>query len=61
VLLVPPCAPEQIAEALRSAMESDLRPAAAETREWVRNELSNRRYAERMVAIYDEALRTRSA
>jgi glycosyltransferase involved in cell wall biosynthesis len=56
VLTVPPESPGQIGAALRRAMEDDLRGAAVETRQWIRAELSNRRYAERMAAIYEEAL-----
>jgi D-inositol-3-phosphate glycosyltransferase len=56
VLTVPPESPGEIAAALLTAMESDLRPAAEQTRQWIHSELSNRRYAERMAAIYDEAL-----
>jgi glycosyltransferase involved in cell wall biosynthesis len=56
VLSVPPESPGEIAAALRTAMEDDLRGAASRTRQWIREELSNRRYGERMAAIYDEAL-----
>jgi hypothetical protein len=55
-LMVPPESPADIAAALRTAIETDLRSAAAKTREWIRAELSNRRYAERMVEIYEEVL-----
>jgi glycosyltransferase involved in cell wall biosynthesis len=56
VLMVPPESPDEIAAALRIAIETDLRSAATGTREWMRTQLSNRRYAERMVEIYEEAL-----
>jgi glycosyltransferase involved in cell wall biosynthesis len=53
VLMVPPETPDAIAAALRTAMTSDLRSGVGETREWMRAELSNRRYAERMAAIFE--------
>jgi glycosyltransferase involved in cell wall biosynthesis len=56
VLMVPPESPGALADALRTAMDQPLREGAARTREWIRAELSNRRYAERMAAIYEEAL-----
>lgn len=54
VLAVAPESPAEIAAALRAAMDSDLRPGVARTREWIRAELSNRRYAERMAEIFGE-------
>jgi glycosyltransferase involved in cell wall biosynthesis len=57
VVTVPPERPDEIAAALRAAMAGDLRAGAAQTGAWIRAELSNRRYAERMVEIYDEVRR----
>jgi glycosyltransferase involved in cell wall biosynthesis len=56
VLTVPPESPAEIAAALRTAIQADLRPATAQTREWIREELSDRRFAEQMAATYEEAL-----
>jgi glycosyltransferase involved in cell wall biosynthesis len=54
VHVVPPEASDALAAALR-----DLRAGGAEgvdeTREWIRDELSRRRYAERMVDVFDAA------
>ena len=52
VLLVPPETPRAIASALRTAMTTDLRAGVTPTREWIDRELGNRRYAERMVQIF---------
>ena len=56
VVIVPPESPAEIASALRTAMTTDLRAGVPATREWMRGELSNRRYAERMAAIFAEVL-----
>jgi glycosyltransferase involved in cell wall biosynthesis len=54
VLPVPPESPAEIATALKTAMNTDLRSEVPPTRDWIRSELSNRRYAERMAAIFAE-------
>lgn len=54
VQLVPPELPAEIAKALRTAISTDLRSEVPQTRDWIRSELSNRRYAERMAAIFSE-------
>ncbi len=54
VVTVPPEQPAAIAEALREARNGSLRDGVEETREWLRRELTPRRYAERMVGIYNE-------
>jgi FkbM family methyltransferase len=55
VRIVPPEEPHAIADAIRASMADDDRAGAAETREWIRSELSVDRYAEQMAAIFDEA------
>jgi glycosyltransferase involved in cell wall biosynthesis len=59
VLMVDPERPDQLADALRAAMATDLRPGAAETAAWIKVELSNRRYAERMAGIFAEVIQRR--
>jgi glycosyltransferase involved in cell wall biosynthesis len=59
VLMVRPESPEELAAALRNAIETDMRPGAAATGEWLQAELSNRRYAERMAEIFGEVVRER--
>jgi glycosyltransferase involved in cell wall biosynthesis len=54
VLLVPPESSAELANALRQAMTTDLRQEVPATRDWIRTELSNRRYAERMAEIFSE-------
>jgi glycosyltransferase involved in cell wall biosynthesis len=54
VLSVAPERPEAIAAAVRQARTRDLRADVPETRDWIRRELNARRYAERMVEVYDE-------
>ena len=60
VVSVPPESPGEIAAALRTAMAGGMRAGAGQTRDWIRAEMSNRRYAERMAEIYEEVTRTRS-
>lgn len=55
VTMVPPEDPAELARAIRAAMASNQRGQAEETREWLREELSNRRYAERMLEIFERA------
>jgi glycosyltransferase involved in cell wall biosynthesis len=53
VWIVPPERPEAIAGALRELLAHGHGGAADETREWLRAELSPRRYAEQMAAIFE--------
>ena len=57
VLPVPPETPRALADAVERAMTSDLRAQVPQTRDWIRAELSNRRYAERMLEIFEAAQR----
>lgn len=50
---VEPERPDQIADALRASLAADDRAGAAETREWLRTELSIDRYADQMMEIYE--------
>jgi mannosyltransferase len=54
VWMVPPERPDVLAAALREVQQSDVAAGLAETREWIRTDLSNARYAQRMAAIFDE-------
>lgn len=54
VRIVPPERPAELADAIRASIDADDRTSAAETRDWMRSELSVDRYAERMAAIFDE-------
>jgi glycosyltransferase involved in cell wall biosynthesis len=59
VWVVPPEQPRAIAAALAEACGGP--PADVEqTRAWIREELNNRRYAERMAALYDELIRAQA-
>ena len=54
VVSVPPETPEAIAAALLATIhDRDRRAAVAETRGWIRRELSREAYARRMTAIYE--------
>ena len=55
---MPAEAPEAIAAALREAAQRG-RDGVGETREWVRRELNDRRYAERMLDVFREAIARR--
>lgn len=52
VRIVDPFAPEQIAEALTDAARDPQSFDISETREWVRDELNNRRYGEQMAELF---------
>jgi glycosyltransferase involved in cell wall biosynthesis len=55
VWVVPPLQPQAIADALHDATEGA--PSGLDqTRAWIREELNNRRYAERMAEIYAEVM-----
>jgi len=56
VISIPPEDPPAIADALRRAMAGDARSAVAETRDWLRRELSSESYARRMEDVYRELL-----
>jgi glycosyltransferase involved in cell wall biosynthesis len=55
VAIVPPGRPSAIADALVE-LKSGNRDGVAETTAWIRKELSNLRYAERMLEVYEAAL-----
>jgi glycosyltransferase involved in cell wall biosynthesis len=59
VEVVEPKRPELIAAALGRLRAAD-RSAVEPTREWIRTELTNDRYAERMVELYERALAKKS-
>jgi glycosyltransferase involved in cell wall biosynthesis len=56
VRIVPPEQPAAIADALRAASAADDRAAAGPTRDWLRSELTNDRYAEKMAGLYERAI-----
>jgi glycosyltransferase involved in cell wall biosynthesis len=58
VWVVPPARPDAIAEALGEAV-NDVPEGLEQTRAWIRDELNNRRYAERMAEIYEELISAR--
>jgi len=52
VHVVPPLRPDAIAAALRAIAADPAQPGLEDTRAWIRDELSRRRYAERMVELF---------
>jgi glycosyltransferase involved in cell wall biosynthesis len=59
VQIVPQESPEAIAEALRRALAGEAAEGVQETRDWVRDNLHNRAYAERNLEIFQAAIATR--
>jgi glycosyltransferase involved in cell wall biosynthesis len=57
VEVVEPERPDELAAAIRRARTGTLRSGVEPTRAWLRDELSIGRYAERMAAMYEDALR----
>jgi glycosyltransferase involved in cell wall biosynthesis len=56
VVVVPPEDPPQLAAAIRRWIGGEVALDAVETRRWLNEELSNRRYAEQMLAVYRRAV-----
>jgi glycosyltransferase involved in cell wall biosynthesis len=59
VSMIPPERPDELARALLAVRDGNGRDGLEETRTWIREELSNRRYAELMGEIYARVSRYR--
>ena len=60
VFAVPPEDPDAIAAALRAIHAGDGAQGVLETREWLRQSMTFRRYAEDMTRLFDDAMRQRA-
>ena len=52
VTVVPPEEPQELAAAIRAAMRAGDRNSTSSTREWIRKQLNNRLYAQRMSELF---------
>ncbi len=60
VLIVEPLSPQEIADALLAIQTNKDHFDASSTRQWIRDELNNRRYGERMIEIFERVIAQRA-